>query len=112
MSSMPFISRTLLRITALAAVFALFPLQVSAQARPIRIIVQFTPGSSSDVLARFVAQKLSRDWNQQVVVDNRPGAGAVLGTELGGKASPDGYTLTMLVTTAFGINPSLYAKLP
>ena len=81
-------------------------------AKPIRIIVQFTAGSSSDVIARFVAQKLSQDWNQQVVVDNRPGAGAVLGTEMGAKASPDGYTLTMIVASAFGINPSLYAKLP
>jgi tripartite-type tricarboxylate transporter receptor subunit TctC len=81
-------------------------------AKPIRIIAQFTPGSSTDILARIVAAKLSQDWNQQVVVDNRPGAGGVVGTEMGAKANPDGYTLTMAVSAAFGINPSLYAKLP
>ena len=80
--------------------------------KPIRIIVQFTPGTSTDILARVVAQKMSQDWGQQVIVDNRPGAGGVLGTEMGAKAPPDGYTLTMAVSSAFGINPTLYAKLP
>ena len=80
--------------------------------KPIRIIVQFTPGTSTDILARVIAQKLSEDWGQQVIVDNRPGAGAVIGTEMGAKATPDGYTLTMAVSSAFGINPTLYAKLP
>jgi len=81
-------------------------------ARPIRIIAQFTPGTSTDILARVVGQKMSEDWSQQVIVDNRPGAGAIVGTELGAKANPDGYTLTMAVSSAFGINPTLYAKLP
>ncbi len=81
-------------------------------ARPIRIIVQFTPGTSTDILARVVAQKMSEDWGQQVIVDNRPGAGAVIGTEMGAKATADGYTLTMAVSSAFGINPTLYSKLP
>ena len=80
--------------------------------RPIRIIAQFTPGTSTDIMARVVAQKLSASLGQQVIVDNRPGAGAVLGTEIGAKAVPDGYTLTMAVSSAFGINPTLYAKLP
>lgn len=80
--------------------------------RPIRIIAQFTPGTSTDILARVVAQKMSDDWGQQVIVDNRPGAGAIVGTELGAKATPDGYTLTMAVSSAFGINPSLYTRLP
>jgi tripartite-type tricarboxylate transporter receptor subunit TctC len=74
--------------------------------------VRFTPGTSTDILARLMAQKMSEDWNQQVIVDNRPGAGGVVGTELGAKATPDGYTLTMAVSSAFGINPTLYAKLP
>lgn len=77
-------------------------------AKPIRIIAQFTAGSSTDILARIIAQKMGQDWNQQVVVDNRPGAGGVLGTEIGAKANPDGYTLTMAVSSAFGINPTLY----
>ena len=80
--------------------------------RPIRIIAQFTPGTSTDIMARVVAQKLSASFGQQVIVDNRPGAGAVLGTEMGAKATPDGYTLTMAVSSAFGINPTLYTKLP
>ena len=80
--------------------------------KPIRIIVQFTAGTSTDIMARLIAQKMGQDWGQQVIVDNRPGAGAVLGTEMGAKAPPDGYTLTMAVSSAFGINPTLYAKLP
>ncbi len=81
-------------------------------AKPIRIIAQFTPGTSTDILARIIAQKMGEHWGQQVVVDNRPGAGGVVGTEMGAKAAPDGYTLTMAVSSAFGINPTLYSKLP
>jgi len=80
--------------------------------RPIRIIAQFQPGTSTDILARVIGQKLTEAWGQQVVVDNRPGAGGLVGTELGAKAAPDGYTLTMAVSSGFGINPSLYSKLP
>src|SRR5690349_20750486 len=80
--------------------------------RPIRIIAQFQPGTSTDILARVVAQKLTESWGQQVVVDNRPGAGGVVGTEIVARAAPDGYTLTMGVSSAFGINPTLYSKLP
>ena len=81
-------------------------------AKQIRIIGQFTPGTSTDILARLIAAKMGERWNQQVVVDNKPGAGAVLGTDLGAKAAPDGYTLTVAVSSAFGINPTLYSKLP
>jgi len=96
---------------------ALLPLTAAAAEpqypqKPIRIIVQFTPGTSTDIMARLIAQKMSEHWGQQVLVDNRPGAGAVLGTEIGAKAPPDGYTLTMAVSSAFGINPTLYSKLP
>lgn len=102
------------RFAAIAVALACSSAAIASEypAKPIRIIAQFTPGSSTDILARIVAQKMGRDWNQQVVVDNRPGAGAVLGTEMGAKAPPDGYTLTMAVSAAFGINPSLYSKLP
>jgi len=101
--------------TALAVVFALIAGIAGASeypAKQIRIIVQFTPGTSTDILARLIAAKMGERWNQQVVVDNKPGAGAVLGTDLGAKAAPDGYTLTMAVSSAFGINPTLYSKLP
>ena len=80
--------------------------------KPIRIIVQFTPGTSTDILARIVAAKMSESWGQQVIVDNRPGAGALIGTEAARNASPDGYTLVMAVSSAFGINPTLYSRLP
>ena len=99
--------------TALVAVLALLACAAGASeypAKPIRIIVQFTPGTSTDVLARLIAAKMSDRWNQQVIVDNKPGAGAVLGTEMGAKAAPDGYTLTMAVSSAFGINPTLDRK--
>ena len=62
--------------------------------RPVRMITG-SPGSTSDISARFVAQKLSERWGQQVVVDNRPGAGGIIGAEIGAKAAPDGYTLTV-----------------
>ena len=108
------IGRTLLAFAALLGTAAAGHAQpVSAYpAKPIRIIVQFTPGTSTDILARVVAQKMSEHWGQQVIVDNRPGAGGVVGTELGARALPDGYTLTMAVSSAFGINPTLYSKLP
>jgi tripartite-type tricarboxylate transporter receptor subunit TctC len=103
--------------TNIALVIAVLMATVTAAAseypaKPIRIIVQFTAGTSTDIMARLVAQKMSQDWGQQVIVDNRPGAGAILGSEMGAKAPPDGYTLTMAVSSAFGINPTLYAKLP
>jgi tripartite-type tricarboxylate transporter receptor subunit TctC len=78
--------------------------------KPIRIVVPFPPGGTSDILARAVGQKLSEEWKQQVVVDDRPGAGANIGAEIVAKAPPDGYTL-LLASTIHAINPSLYSKL-
>jgi tripartite-type tricarboxylate transporter receptor subunit TctC len=80
--------------------------------KPIRIIVQFGPGTSTDIIARVVGQGLTQSLGKPVVVENRPGAAAIVGTELGAKATADGYTLTMAVSSAFGINPGLYKKLP
>ena len=77
-------------------------------ARPLRLIVPWPPGGGADVIARVIFQKVGDQIGQQVIVDNRPGAGGVLGTEMGAKANPDGYTLTMAVSSAFGINPTLY----
>ena len=78
--------------------------------RTIRYIVGYTPGGTADMLARAVGQKLTAAWGQQVIVDNRPGAGTNIGTELGARAAPDGYTLFM-PTVANAINPTLYPKL-
>jgi len=80
--------------------------------KPIRLIVPFGPGTQTDVLGRLIGQKLAEAWGQQVIIDNRPGAGAVMGTDLGAKAVPDGYTLMMGGTGALAINPGLYPKLP
>jgi len=80
--------------------------------RPIRIIVPSTAGGSVDTLARTVGSNLSQRWGQQVVVDNRSGAGGVIGGEITAKAPPDGYTLIMATIAAMATNVSLAKKLP
>lgn len=79
--------------------------------KPIRLVVPFAPGGSADIVTRVIGEKLSESMRQQVIVDNRPGAGGNIGTEIAAKASPDGYTILM-VATAHAVNPSLYRKLP
>ena len=79
--------------------------------RPVRFIMPFDTGSSGDAMARAIARHLSLKWGQPVIVENRPGAGTVVGTDHIAKAPPDGYTFG-LATTALAINPSLYGKLP
>jgi tripartite-type tricarboxylate transporter receptor subunit TctC len=79
--------------------------------KPVRMIVPFTPGSATDLLARRVAPKMSDNWNQQVVVDNRGGGGGTLGASIVAKATPDGYTL-LVHSIAFAMNAALYSKLP
>jgi tripartite-type tricarboxylate transporter receptor subunit TctC len=79
--------------------------------RPIRLIVPYPPGGGTDIVGRVLADKLRAILGQPIVIDNRGGAGGVLGTELAAKATPDGYTL-LLVPTSHVINPSIYAKLP
>lgn len=87
------------------------PAAESYPVRPIRMIVPFVAGGGTDLLARFVAPRLGEQVKQQVVVDNRGGAGSVLGTQIVAKSAPDGYTIAM-VDTAFVINPALADKLP
>ena len=97
---------------ALMMLFAASPLLAqNYPARPIRMIVPFSPGGATDVPARIVAQRLSEALGQQVIIDNRPGAGSMLGAEAVAKASPDGYTLLLTATTHV-ISASLYTKLP
>jgi len=79
--------------------------------KPIRLIVPFTPGSTTDTLARIVGQQLTKTWSQQVVLDNRAGAGGIIGADIVAKAAADGYTL-LIVSGSHAINPSLYSKLP
>jgi tripartite-type tricarboxylate transporter receptor subunit TctC len=79
--------------------------------KPIRMIVPFAAGGGLDITARLIGQKLTEKWGQNVVIDSRPGAATIIGTEIASKAVPDGYTMLM-ITTTFAINPSLYARLP
>jgi tripartite-type tricarboxylate transporter receptor subunit TctC len=99
-----------LMLTATAAVAQAQDAASNYPSRSIRYIVGYTPGGTSDMLARAVGQKLAAAWGQQVIVDNRPGAGTNIGTELGARAPADGYTLFM-PTVANAINPTLYPKL-
>src|SRR3954470_20401642 len=79
--------------------------------KTIRFIVPFPPGGATDVVTRVVAQKLNESWKRQIVtVDNRGGAGGVLGSEVPAHAAADGYTLVMGTTGTHAINASLYAK--
>jgi tripartite-type tricarboxylate transporter receptor subunit TctC len=80
--------------------------------RSIRLVLGFTPGGISDVLARALGAKLSSSLGQQVVIDNRPGAGTTIASEIVAKSPPDGYTLFMQDITTHAINASLYKKLP
>jgi tripartite-type tricarboxylate transporter receptor subunit TctC len=79
--------------------------------KPVRIIVPFPPGQAADIIARIVAERLSAAIGQQVIADNRPGAGAAVGTELAAKSTGDGYTLLAGGSAALAINPHLYKKL-
>jgi tripartite-type tricarboxylate transporter receptor subunit TctC len=79
--------------------------------KPIRLIVPFTAGGGTDISARIVGQKLSERLGVGIVVDNRTGAGGIVGTEIAARAAPDGYTL-VLVSSSHAINPSLHRKLP
>src|SRR5258708_7684963 len=79
--------------------------------KPVRVVVPFTAGSATDILARTFGQKLSEMWKQPVVVDNHPGAGGTIGAALVAKSSPDGHTL-LVTSAAQAYNPSIYASLP
>ena len=79
--------------------------------RSVRLIIPFTPGGGTDIMGRLLARKLGEMFGQQVVVDNRPGAGTVIGSDLLAKSPPDGYTLILQIN-ALAANQSLYAKLP
>ncbi|MFD0668949.1 tripartite tricarboxylate transporter substrate binding protein [Ramlibacter sp. MAHUQ-53] len=107
--------RRLFQALGLALAAALAPAVAGAQAaypsKPIRFIVPYPPGGGTDIVARLVAQKMAASMGQQVVVDNKPGASTVIGTDLMAKAPPDGHTIG-LVTDSHTINPTFFPKLP
>jgi len=101
--------------TALGAAVAAFTGVASAQSypsKPIRLLVPSTPGGSVDTLARTIAPRVSEKWGQQMVVENRPGAGGAIAGELTAKAPPDGYTLIIGTVASMATNVSLQKKLP
>src|SRR6266851_6359941 len=107
------------RWIAFAMVSALMMATAAAQERPdafptrsIKIVVPFPAGGPSDVLARMIGQKMSEDWGQPVVVENRPGANTVLGAQQVAKAAPDGYTLLMAIDSTLTMNQYLYRTPP
>src|SRR6185503_15120291 len=79
--------------------------------RPVRYIMPLPAGSETDLFARVLAKHLAESWGQQVLVENRPGGGTTIATELVAKSPPDGYTFMHAIST-HGINPTLYARLP
>ncbi len=107
-------NRGILATLAIAALGILAPGLAWPQAyptKPVRLIVPFPPGGSTDIVARIVAQKLGERLGQQVVVENRGGAGGTIGTEAVAKAAPDGYTLGVASTSTHAVAPSVYTKL-
>jgi tripartite-type tricarboxylate transporter receptor subunit TctC len=98
-------------ILAVLLMTATLAMAQSYPSKPVRLIAPFSPGGATDVLARLAAQKLGERWGQQVIVDNRVGAGGHIGAELASRAAPDGYTL-LVAGTPHAIGMSLYKKLP
>ncbi len=102
---------------ALCAALGVCGLAAAAQpaaypSRPIRLIVPYPPGGGTDLVSRLLAQKLAEPLGQQVVIDNRGGANALIGTDLAAKAAPDGYTMLLTLPASVAVNPSLFPKLP
>ena len=101
------------RVLALAACLLFAPAAFAQNypSRQIRLVVPFAAGGPADVLARIIAEEMSKDLGQQVFVDNRPGANTIIGAEVVAKADPDGYTLLMAIDGTLVMNPFLYSKL-
>jgi tripartite-type tricarboxylate transporter receptor subunit TctC len=98
-------------ILACTSVIAHAQSQAAYPVKPIRIIVPQSPGASTDLTARLIGQKLSAALNEPVIIDHRPGAGSIIGTDLVAKAAPDGYTL-LVVASSITLNPTLHKDLP
>lgn len=109
------LSRLALAVLRLCLLGALLPELAAAQAypaKPIRIVVPWAPGGSTDVLARLIGIKMSENWGQPAVVENKPGASGNIGSELVAKAPPDGYTLLVGSVSTHAMNPFLVASMP
>ena len=100
-----------MRVWLLLCAFSCAAFAQSYPTKPVRLIVPFPPGGATDIVGRLVAGKMQEVWKRSVIVENKPGAGTVVGTDAVAKAAPDGYTLGVVVT-AHVINPSLRSNLP
>jgi tripartite-type tricarboxylate transporter receptor subunit TctC len=108
--SRPYAGMALSCLFCVGPALAAQPPAASEQAyptRPIRLIVPYPPGGGNDTLARLFGAKLTEAWGQQVVVDNRPGAGTLIGTQLAARAVPDGYTMLLSSIATHAIAPNL-----
>ena len=103
--------RVLPLVAAVVAASSVAAQDSSPSAKPVRIVVPFTPGSATDLLARMYGPKFAQAWGQHVVIDNRAGAGSTIGTAIVAGATPDGHTL-LLNSSAFAGSASIYPKLP
>lgn len=106
--------RTIIK-TVLSCLLTMFALQVPAQtfpAKPIRFIVPFPAGGTSDILTRLIGAKLTEAWGQPVLADNRPGANGNIGADFVARAAPDGHTLVLMDVGNLAISPSVFAKMP
>jgi tripartite-type tricarboxylate transporter receptor subunit TctC len=103
----------IIKWTAVAVAFVAGPVWAQAwPTKPVRVIVPFAAGGATDIVARLIGQRLGEAWGQQVVIDNRGGAGGNIGGELAAKAAPDGYTLFMTSGSIVSANPFIYRKMP
>jgi tripartite-type tricarboxylate transporter receptor subunit TctC len=103
-----------IKTTLVAAALAVLPATAASQQyplRPVRMVVPLTPASGADIAGRIVGRQLTEAWKQIVVVDNRPGAGGQIGTQLVVRSAPDGYTL-LVQSSSHAVNPSIYKSLP
>jgi tripartite-type tricarboxylate transporter receptor subunit TctC len=104
--------RSLLTLAATLAIAPLAQAQTSWPTRPVRIVVPAPAGSSLDIIARLLGDRLKDRWGQPVVVENKPGAGGMLGTDAAAKAAPDGHTMVLSFNGPVAFAPYLYAKVP
>jgi tripartite-type tricarboxylate transporter receptor subunit TctC len=102
----------LVLLTSLSLLQATSAVAQAYPAKPVRLVVPYPPGGGNDTLARLFGQKLGDRLGQQFVVDNRPGAGATLGTDVVAKSAPDGYTILLSSIATHALSPNLYAKVP